>query len=112
MPFFIGPVDIKETEKNNKQPSRKKASGPNSLPIKTLKTSQKHLYVLLTYLVNLGFETGTFPEILKTAKVILIFKKGDQQYCNNYRLISPYQMQVKQLKNSCINASSSQNTME
>ena len=31
---------------------------------------------------------GFFPEIQKTAKVIPIFKKGDQQDCNNYRPIS------------------------
>ena len=29
-----------------------------------------------------------FPEILKIAKMIPIFKKGDQQDCNNYRPIS------------------------
>ena len=78
MPFFTGPVNIKETKKIISSLQENKASGPNSLPIKTLKTSKKQLYVPLTYLVNLGFETGTFPEILKTAKVILIFKKGDQ----------------------------------
>ena len=44
--------------------------------------------VALTYLINLAFETGIFPEILKTAKVIPIFKKGDQQDFNNYRPIS------------------------
>ena len=65
-----------------------KASGPNSLPIKMLKTSKKQLSVPLTYLINLAFETGVFPDILKTAKVIPIFKKGDQQDCNNYRPIS------------------------
>ena len=33
----------------------------------------------LTYFINLTFETGTFPETLKTAKVIPICKKGNQQ---------------------------------
>ena len=50
-----------------------------------LKTSKKQLPVPLTYLINLAFETGIFPEILKTTKVILLFKKGDQQDYNNYR---------------------------
>ena len=39
-------------------------------------------------LINLSFSTGLFPKILKQAKVIPIFKKGDRQHCNNYRSIS------------------------
>ena len=53
-----------------------------------LKTFKKQLSVTLTYLINLAFETGIFPDTLKTTKVIPIFKKGDQQDCNNYRPIS------------------------
>ena len=86
--FFIGPVDIKETEKKISSLQENKASGPNSLPIKMLKTSKKQLSVPLTYLINLAFEIGVFPDILKTAKVIPIFKKEEQQDCNNYRPIS------------------------
>ena len=86
--FFIGPVDIKETENIISSLQENKASGPNSFPIKMLKTSKKQLSVPLTYLINLAFETGVFPDILKTAKLIPIIKKGDQQDCNNYRPIS------------------------
>ena len=86
--FFIGPVDIKETENIISNLQENQASGPNSLPIKMLKTSKKQLSVPLTYLINLAFETGIFPDILKTAKLIPIFKKGDQQDCNNYSPIS------------------------
>ena len=42
----------------------------------------------LCELINLAFETGKFPDILKTAKVIPTFKKGDPLNCNNYRPIS------------------------
>ena len=76
MSFFIGPVDIKEIENVISSLQESKASGTNSLPIKILKTSKKQLSVPLTYLVNLALETGIFLEILKTAKVIPIFKKG------------------------------------
>ena len=88
MSFFIRPLDIKETENRISSLQENKSSGPNIPPIKILKTSKKQLSVPLTYVINLAFETGIFPEILKTAKVIPIFKKGNQQDCNNYRQIS------------------------
>ena len=52
-----------------------------------LKTS-KNTYLNQSKLVNLSFSLGTFPEIIKPTKVISIFTKGDQKYCNNYRPIS------------------------
>ena len=42
----------------------------------------------LCELLNFVFKTGKFPDILKTAKVIPAFKKGDPLNCNNYRPIS------------------------
>ena len=79
MSFFIGPVDIKETENIINSLQKNKASGPHSPPIKVLNKSKKQLSATLTYLINLAFEAGIFPIILKTAKVIPIFKNGDQE---------------------------------
>ena len=42
----------------------------------------------MSKLINISFHQGVFPDILKTAKVIPLFKKGDHFYCNNYRPIS------------------------
>ena len=42
----------------------------------------------LCHLFNLSFKTGYIPEELKQAKIVLIFKSGDQHYFNNYRPIS------------------------
>ena len=44
-------------------------------PYQNTKKSKKQLLVPLTYLINLAFQTGIFPDILTTAKVIPIFKK-------------------------------------
>ena len=38
--------------------------------------------------MNISLETGTFPENMKIAKIILIYKSKDKQLLNNYRPIS------------------------
>jgi hypothetical protein len=40
------------------------------------------------HVFNLVLKTGTFPEELKLAKVIPIYKEGDKAECGNYRPIS------------------------
>ena len=53
----------------------KKATGPNSLPYIILKSFKMFFSVWLSRLVNLCFEVGVFPDILKTAKIILLHKR-------------------------------------
>ena len=48
-----------------------------------------HEYITpITYRVNFSIRQGTFPNELKLAKVILIFKSGNEKLINNYRPIS------------------------
>lgn len=42
----------------------------------------------LTHICNLSFRNGVFPNKLKTAKVIPVYKAGDKQQFTNYRPIS------------------------
>lgn len=41
-----------------------------------------------TYICNLSFTTGKFPERMKIAKVVPLFKKGNKNDVSNYRPIS------------------------
>ena len=41
----------------------------------------------LTYLINITIKQGIFPEELKLAKVIPIYKSDDKQLTQNYRPI-------------------------
>ena len=65
-----------------------KAIGPNSIPVTILKEIKKEISEPLSSLINLSFDTGDFTNCLKLVKVIPVYKKGDQQECNNYRPIS------------------------
>ena len=53
----------------------KKATGPNSIPNIILKSFKLFFSVWLSRLINLCFEVGDFPDILKTAKITLLHKK-------------------------------------
>ena len=65
-----------------------KSVGPNSIPIKLLKIIGWSVSPFLALLVNQSFQSGTFPDKLKVAKVISIFKKGNPELPSNYRPIS------------------------
>ena len=42
----------------------------------------------LSHIFNLSFQTGTFPNKMKLAKVIPLFKDGDKHMLTNYRPVS------------------------
>ena len=52
-----------------------KAIGPKSIPTKILKLLINDVSSLLTELSNLSFSGGVFPLILKTSKVMPVYKK-------------------------------------
>ena len=42
----------------------------------------------MSYIINLSFSNGTFPDKLKIAKVVPLYKGGDKSVAKNYRPIS------------------------
>ena len=53
-----------------------------------MKKSINHVRVPLTHVINLSLATGVFPDQLKIAKVVPIYKTSDPTFLNNYRPIS------------------------
>ena len=68
--------------------SNRKASGPNSIPVSILKMFKDQLCVPLSYIINLSFSTGKFPNILKYSEIIPVHKQGEKCHIENYRPIS------------------------
>jgi len=68
--------------------ANKKSSGTDGLSNCMLKKEKYVFARLLKPLINESINEGHFPEALKTAIVIPIFKKGDTKNLNNYRPIS------------------------
>ena len=61
-----------------------KAIGPNSLPNEILMDLKSEISEpFLSNLIYLSLNTGVFPNSLKLAKVIPVFKKSNQQEGNN-----------------------------
>ena len=86
--FFFYPATPHEIVKIIKSFSNSKSAGPNSLPTPILKNCADVLSFPISYLVNLSFTTGEFPNLCNIAKVIPLFTKDDPLACSNYRPIS------------------------
>lgn len=67
-----------------------KDSGPghDEIHIKVIKQAAIILAPVISRLINLSFGLGKFPEKLKIAKIISIYKGGKDEEVNNYRPIS------------------------
>ena len=86
--FILTPTNTEEIEDIIKTLNIRKSIGPNSIPTKLLKQFSKEISIPIEKLINLSFETGIFPDALKLARIIPVFKNGDSLQCNNYRPIS------------------------
>ena len=85
--FFLEPVSPLEVGfhiknfKNSKQ-------NINSISVSIFKEHHEILSPIIADLINKCFETGTFPDSLKKAVVLPLFKKDDPEIMSNYRPIS------------------------
>ena len=84
----LDPIDINVTEKIIDELKSKSSCGEDGLSVKLLKLIKEDISKSITLVINQSINTGIFPETLKIAKVIPIFKKGDETIFDNYRPIS------------------------
>ena len=66
----------------------KKSNDCDDIDMCTVKRVIKEIVQPLTYICNISFSTGVFPDIMKIAKVIPLFKSGADDNFSNYRPVS------------------------
>ena len=66
----------------------KKATGLDQIPVKLVTLSAPVISSPVSHIINFSFQNGVFPNTLKIAKVIPLYKKGSPKECKNYRPIS------------------------
>ena len=64
------------------------SEGVDGISVNLLKAIKYETSKAITHIINQSLHTGIFPDKLKLAKVIPVFKKGDRTKLDNYRPIS------------------------
>jgi hypothetical protein len=86
--MFLNPLTPVEMYKIIKQLKNKKSHGFDHCSDFLIRQCAENLNYVLSFIVNQSFEQGIFPEILKTAVIKPLFKKGCKKDINNYRPIN------------------------
>lgn len=86
--LFLSPVTDTEVASLIKQLKSKSANGLDDISTEALKSVSDSITPVLTHLINTCFEKSKFPQQLKNAIVVPIFKDGDKSSPENYRPIS------------------------
>jgi hypothetical protein len=87
--IFIKPVTHIEIQNLIKQLKPRKAPGMDGLNASIIQKISHNILEPLVYLLNLSFSSGQFPDVLKRAVVIPLYKKkGDRTNPVNYRPIA------------------------
>ena len=66
----------------------KNSSGPDNISTNLLKSIMPSIMGPICHLFNMSYKTGYIPTILKTGKIVPVFKTGESDKFTNYRPIS------------------------
>lgn len=86
--IILEPTTITEMKETINTLKNSCAPGVDGILKKDLQTLFRIIGTKMVELTNSVLQTGIYPEELKVAKIIPIFKKGDHDDANNYRPIS------------------------
>ena len=86
--MFLFPVTESEVEKVANDLKNKLSAGIDDIPDYVVKRCIQVLKKPLANIYNASLELGIFPDQLKIAMVIPLYKKGNKNYISNYRSIA------------------------
>ena len=86
--FQFNLIDGEHIKKIMKSLKNKTSVGHDGVSTKLLKHISPALIKPLNLIINQSLVTGIFPNKLKIAKVLPLFKKGDKERMENYRPVS------------------------
>lgn len=96
--IYMRPATSQEVVVLIRQLNSNKSPGPDHIPATFIKKNHLLFADLLKDAFNEMIATGTYPDFLKEARVVPIFKAGDPTDVNNYRPISTLSMLNKLLE--------------
>uniref|UniRef100_A0A669CB82 Reverse transcriptase domain-containing protein n=1 Tax=Oreochromis niloticus TaxID=8128 RepID=A0A669CB82_ORENI len=86
--MFLRAVEEKEIYDIVRGLKNKTSTDWNDIDMVTVKTVIDGIVKPLKYIFNLSFQKGVFPQKMKVAKVIPIYKTGERHHFTNYRPVS------------------------
>ena len=86
--MFIEETSSDEIKKIVNAFSNKSSCDVNDISMSLVKRVFESLVEPFVYICNLSFNTGTFPDNMKIAKVVPLYKSGSKNVFNNYRPVS------------------------
>ena len=86
--MFIGGVTEYDVSKVVKNLKKKVSKDCNDIDMTIIKTIIDEIVTPFTYICNQSFLSGTFPNKMKLAKVIPLYKTGNHNVFTNYRPVS------------------------
>ena len=86
--IILEPVSEVEVASVISNLNSRKASGADEISVKLIQKLNKIICPVLTSLINESFSSGVYPNCLKMAKVIPVYKGGSREDAGNYRPIS------------------------
>lgn len=86
--IFLRPTNANEVIDIIKELNAKKSCGPDNFPACVFKNNATTFSYIIVDLFNKMLQQGVFPDCLKIAKVIPVYKSGDASDPSNFRPIS------------------------
>lgn len=86
--IFLFPTDDYEIRKIIDKLNNKKSVGYDQLPTNVIKAIKMEIAPVLSFLINMSFTQGVFPNILKLTIVKPVHKTGGTDVLDNYRPIA------------------------